>query len=40
LINSKLKKNKLNRHKNSGSHNYALVSLARDLQIQKKINEN
>ena len=40
LIKSKLKKNKLNRHKNSGSHNYALVSLARDLQIQKRINEN
>ncbi len=40
LIKSKLRKIKLNRHKDSGSHNYALVSLARDLQIQKRINEN
>ena len=40
LIKSKLRKIKLNRHKDSGSSNYALVSLARDLQIQKKINEN
>ena len=40
LIKSKLRKIKLNRHKDSDGHNYALVSLARDLQIQKKINEN
>ena len=36
LIKSKLRKIKLNRQKDSGSSNYALVSLARDLQIHKK----
>ena len=40
FIKSKLKKIKLNRHKDSGSDNYSLVALARDLQIHNKINEN
>jgi len=36
LITSKLRKIKLNRHKDSGNNNYALVDLARDLQIHKQ----
>ena len=36
LIKSKLRKIKLNRHKDSGSNNYALVNLARDLQMHKQ----
>ena len=36
LIKSKLRKIKLNRHKSAGSNNYALVDLARDLQIHKQ----
>jgi len=36
LILSKHRKIKLNRHKDSGNNNYALVDLARDLQIHKQ----